>query len=98
MWCFHKFLYRVTFVDIVGILHYWLCYCFEVLCLIIFAEELDEVQRHQHLLKELQKLAVDGTNKFTLTHFGVLLTQFSLLENVAGLIWHLFIFLGITLM
>lgn len=77
--CFHKFLYRVTFVDIVGILHY-------LLCLIVFAEELDEVQRHQGLLKELQKLAVDGTNKFTLTHFGVFLTQFSLLENVAGLI------------
>lgn len=29
-----------------------------------FAEELDEVQRHQGLLKELQTLAFDGKNKF----------------------------------
>lgn len=40
-----------------------------------FAEELDEVQRHQSLLKELEKLAFDGTDKFTQTHFDVFITQ-----------------------
>lgn len=40
-----------------------------------FAEELDEVQRHHSLLKELQKLAFDGMNKFTQTHFDVFITQ-----------------------
>lgn len=35
-----------------------------IIIVIIFAEELDEVQRHQGLLRELEKLAVDGTTKF----------------------------------
>lgn len=30
-----------------------------------FADELNEVQRHQGLLRELQKLAADGTDTFS---------------------------------
>lgn len=50
------------------------------------------MERHQGLLRELQKLAVDGKNKFTLTHFGVFLTHFSLLDNIhkSDLVFHLF--------
>lgn len=55
-------------------------HCFEVLCLIIFAEELDEVQRHQGLLSELQKLAGDGTRKI---HIDTLFTA----RDIASLIW-----------
>lgn len=46
-----------------------------------FAEELDEVQRHHSLLKELQKLAFDGTNKFTRTHFDVFIKQLLEVQN-----------------
>lgn len=49
-------------------------YCCDIVlkcCVFVFAEELDEVQRHHGLLRELQKLAVDGTSKILLTHFGV---------------------------
>lgn len=45
---------------------YW--YCGIEVSDYFFAEELDEAQRHQGLLWELQKLAADGTEKCTLCH------------------------------
>lgn len=52
-----------------------------------FADELNEVQRHQGLLRELQKLAADGTDAFSgsLCAFGIQISSlascFSLLSS-----------------
>lgn len=45
-----------------------------------FADELDEVHRHQGLLRELQKLADDGTHEFTLPQSDVVF-KILLLKN-----------------
>lgn len=53
------------------------CFVIKVLCVVVSAEELDEVQRHQGLLGELQRLADDGTHKVTFTNSCVFIALFT---------------------